>query len=190
MPMINLLPWREELRQKRKKDFLLAALGAVLMGAALTFGTKFYFQQQVSYQEARNNLLRNEITELDAKIADIRELESRKARMIARMEIIEELQTSRPEAVHLMDEAVEILPEGTHLTALRQQGARIEIAGITQSSTRVATLMRNVNDSSWLKDETLQGGGIQWRGSGPSAEGEFTLFANQIRMNDDEEGQR
>lgn len=184
MPMINLLPWREELRLKRKKDFLLAAFGAVLMGAALTFGTKLYFQSQISYQEARNNLLRNEITELDAKIADIRELEARKARMIARMEIIEELQTSRPEAVHLMDEAVNVLPEGTHLTALRQQGARIEITGITQSSTRVATLMRNVDDSSWLKDESLQGGGIEWRANG---DGEFTLFVNQIRMNDDEE---
>lgn len=185
MPKINLLPWREELRQKRKKEFLLAIFGAVLMGAALTFGTKLYYQGRISDQEARNQLLRNEIAELDRQIAEINELDAQKSRLLARMEIIDELQRSRPEAVHLLDEAVEILPEGTHMTALRQEGARIEVAGITQSSTRVSVMMRNIEESSWLKDERL--GGIQWSGSGPTAEGAFTVFANQIGMSQDTE---
>jgi type IV pilus assembly protein PilN len=183
--MINLLPWRAELRQKRKKEFLLAALGAVLMGGALTFGTKFYFQAQISNQEARNTMLRNEITELDAKIADIRELEARKSRLIARMEIIEQLQTSRPESVHLVDEAVSIMPEGTYLTALTQENTRIEIEGITESTTRVSTLMNAINDSQWLKEPML--GRIEW----PSERrGVFTVRANQVRMNDEEESLR
>jgi type IV pilus assembly protein PilN len=186
MPKINLLPWREELRQKRKKEFLLAILGAVLMGAALTFGTKLYYQARISNQEARNTLLRNEIAELDRQIAEINELDAQKSRLLARMEVIDQLQRSRPEAVHLMDEAVEILPEGTHMTAVRQEGARIEIAGVTQSSTRVSVLMRNIEESLWLKDERL--GGIRWSGSGPAAEGAFTVFANQIRMSEEEEG--
>lgn len=182
MPMINLLPWRAELRAKRKKEFLMATLGAVLMGAALTFGTKFYYEAQISNQEARNNMLRTEITELDKRIADIRELEARKARLIARMEIIEQLQTSRPESVHLVDEAVSIMPEGTYLTALTQDDARITIAGITESTTRVSTLMNAVNDSEWLRNPAL--GGIEW----PSERrGIFTVRATQIKMNQDEE---
>jgi type IV pilus assembly protein PilN len=185
MPKINLLPWREELRQKRKKEFLLALFGAVLMGAALTFGTKLYFQQQISNQESRNTLLRTEIAELDRQIAEINELDAQKSRLLARMEIIDQLQRSRPEAVHLVDEAVKILPEGTHLTALRQEGARIELAGVSQSSTRVSVLMRNIEDSPWLKEPRLQG--IQYSGEGPNREGDFTVLANQIRMSDDGE---
>lgn len=185
MPKINLLPWREELRQKRKKEFLMAALGAVLIGGALTLGTKFFYQQKIGAQESRNNLLRTEIAELDRQIEEINELDAQKSRLLARMEIIDQLQRSRPEAVHLMDEAVEILPEGTHMTAMRQEAARIEIAGVSQSSTRVSVLMRNIEDSPWLKQPWLQG--VTYTGSGPSREGAFTIFANQIGL-DDEEG--
>jgi type IV pilus assembly protein PilN len=180
--MINLLPWRAELRQKRKKEFLMATLGAVLMGAALTFGTKFYYQSRISNQETRNQMLRTEITELDRRIADIRELEARKARLIARMEIIEQLQTSRPESVHLVDEAVDIMPEGTYLTAITQDGTRIAIAGITESTTRVSTLMGSINDSDWLRSPRL--GGIEWPAE---RRGVFTVSATQIKMNEEEE---
>jgi len=182
--MINLLPWRAELRQKRKKEFLMATLAAVLMGAALTFGAKLYLEAQIDSQETRNTMLREEIAELDERIEDIRDLEARKSRLIARMEIIEELQTSRPEAVHLMDEAVDILPEGTHLTEIQQEGARISISGVAQSSTRVSALMNNVDDSEWLKEPLLEG--IEYTGSGPNREGDFTLFANQVRMNEEQ----
>ncbi|MGD8339920.1 MAG: pilus assembly protein PilN, partial [Gammaproteobacteria bacterium] len=130
MPTINLLPWREELRQKRKREFLIAAFGAVLLGGALTFGTKFFYQSQIAAQNERNNLLRTEIAELDRQIEEINELDAQKSRLLARMEIIDQLQRSRPEAVHLMDEAVEILPEGAHLTEFRQEGSRIEITGV------------------------------------------------------------
>jgi type IV pilus assembly protein PilN len=183
--MINLLPWRAELRAKRKKEFLMATLGAVLLGAALTFGTKFYFQSRISNQETRNQMLRNEITELDRRIADIRELEARKARLIARMEIIEQLQTSRPESVHLVDEAVNVMPEGTYLTALTQDDARITFAGTTESTTRVSTLMNSINDSEWLRDPGL--GGIDYVSE---RRGNFTVGASQIRMNQEEEGLR
>lgn len=160
----------------------MATLGAVLMGAALTFGTKFYYQSRIANQETRNQMLRAEITELDRRIADIRELEARKARLIARMEIIEQLQTSRPESVHLVDEAVTIMPEGTYLTALTQDDARITVAGITESTTRVSTLMNSINDSDWLRNPGL--GGIEW----PSERrGVFTVRATQINMNEDEE---
>ena len=90
MPRINLLPWREELRQKRKKEFMLAALGAVLMGAALTFGTKVYYETMIANQEDRNNLLRNEITELNKQIKEIEGFEAQRDRLLDRMEIIDQ----------------------------------------------------------------------------------------------------
>lgn len=181
MPRINLLPWREELRQKRKKEFLLAALGAVLMAGALTFGTKVFFQGQIANQQDRNNLLRNEIALLDEQIAEIEELDAQKRRLLARMEIIEQLQRSRPEAVHLMDELVEIIPAGTYLTGVTQVGNRVDMTGSAQSPTRIATMMRNIEDRSvWLTAPAL--GPIETAGEGPTRDSRFALSATQVGM--------
>jgi type IV pilus assembly protein PilN len=181
MPKINLLPWREELRQKRKKDFLTALLGAVLVGGLLVYGSKLTVQSWISAQNTRNALLKNEIAELDKQIAEISSLESQRDRLLARMEIIDQLQRSRPEVVHLFDELVETLPEGVHLTAVTQTGGRIEIKGEAQSSTRVSALMRNIDSSDWLRDPGLDV--VQTVTSGTARNSQFTLFAQQVQMN-------
>jgi type IV pilus assembly protein PilN len=178
MPRINLLPWREELRQKRKKEFLLALLGAVLMGGALTFGTKVFYQRLIANQESRNDMLRAEITELDKQIAEIEGFEAQRDRLLDRMEIIEELQRSRPESVHLMDELVSVLPAGVHLTAVTQQTRNIELLGTTESNQRISNLMRSINESEWLREPRI--GVIQTTGSGPVAEGDFRLNLQQV----------
>ena len=164
----------------------MAGLGAVLMGAALTFGTKVFYQGLISNQEDRNNLLRSEITLLDEQIAEINELDAQKSRLLARMEIIEQLQRSRPEAVHLMDEVVEIVPEGTYFTEMTQIGNRIELNGSAQSPTRVTTLMRNIADrSAWLTAPAL--GPIETSGEGPTRNSRFQLGATQVSMIEGEE---
>jgi type IV pilus assembly protein PilN len=185
MPRINLLPWREELRQKRKKEFLLAVLGAVLMGGALSFGTKVFYQRLIANQEERNDMLREEIAELDMQIAEIEGFEAQRDRLLDRMEIIEELQRSRPESVHLMDELVSILPAGVHLTSVTQQGRNVELIGNTQSNQRISNLMRNVTESEWLREPRI--GIIETSGSGPVAEGEFRLNIQQVPTVDEEE---
>jgi type IV pilus assembly protein PilN len=93
------------------------------------------------------------------------------------MEIIETLQRSRPEIVHIFDEIVRVLPEGVYLTYLKQTGTRFELRGIAQSSTRVSTFMRNIDASDWLADPSLQI--VQTRGRDNASGAEFTLFANQ-----------
>ncbi len=155
MPTINLLPWREALREKRKKEFLLALLGAVLVGGLVVYSSKLVVQSRISGQNSRNALLKSEIAKLDKQIDQISSLETQKKRLIARMEIIDELQRSRPEVVHLFDELVNALPEGAYLTEIKQDGARIEIRGEAQSSTRVSALMRNIDKSPWLKNPSL-----------------------------------
>ena len=184
MPRINLLPWREEQRQKRKKDFLLALGGAVLIGGFITFGSKLTVQQWIQNQESRNDILKTEISELDRQIDEILGLESQKERLLARMDIIEQLQQSRPEVVHLFDELVDALPEGVFLTEITQASARIEISGTAQSSTRVSALMRNIDDSEWLRDPGLDV--VETVEDGAARNARFTVFAQQISVNDEE----
>ena len=185
MPRINLLPWREELRQKRKKDFLMALGGAVLIGGFITLASKMTVRQWIQNQETRNNVLKAEITELDRQIDEILGLENQKERLLARMNIIEQLQQSRPEVVHLFDELVDALPDGVFLTEIIQAAARIEISGIAQSSTRVSALMRNVDGSEWLRDPGLDV--VETVEDGAARNAQFTIFAQQISLNDEDE---
>ena len=178
MPRINLLPWRDELRQKRKKEFLLAILAAALVGGGLTFGTKLFYQGLIANQEDRNDMLRAEIAELDKQIEEIEGFEAQRDRLIERMTIIEELQVQRPEAVHLMDEIVDIMPSGVYLTEMAQQGRNVEVTGMTQSNQRISTMMRNIEDSEWLREPGYPR--IQTEGTGPGSEGLFSLPMKQV----------
>lgn len=183
MPRINLLPWRAELRARRKKEFLVALLGAVLVSAMLVYVSKLTVQGWVSGQNARNTILRDEISKLDEQIAQIATLETQRDRLLARMQIIEQLQRSRPEVVHLFDELVNTLPEGVHFTEVTQNSKQIEIKGAAQSSTRVSALMRNIDGSEWLRDPALEV--VETVSTGPARTSQFTLFAQQVPMGDD-----
>jgi type IV pilus assembly protein PilN len=177
MPKINLLPWREELRQKRKKDFIVAVVAAALLGGGLTWASGWVMDQRISNQRARNTMLQDEIKQLDAQIEQISGLQNQKERLLARMRIIEELQQSRPSIVHLFDEIVNAVPEGTHLTAIAQTNQRVELSGISNSTTRVATLMRNIEASPWLDAPEL--GSIQATDSATGRSSQFVVTARQ-----------
>src|SRR5210317_732409 len=150
MPRINLLPWREEQRKQRQKDFIVAMVGAVIAGIGVVMLTMFTYVQMINNQNARNQRLEAEIVELEKSIAEIDGLERQKERLLARMEIIEQLQRSRPEIVHLFDEMTRQMPEGVYLNGMKQTGARVEIRGVAQSSTRVSALMRQIDASEWM----------------------------------------
>ena len=156
MPRINLLPWRDEERKERKVKFLVA-LGGALIGAMLAaFVGYLLMDSMVSAQDMRNARLKEEIAELDKQIEKINSLEADKARFIARMEVIEKLQRSRPEIVHIFDEISKQLPDGVYLTAITQSGTRLKFEGVAQSSTRVSAFMRNIDGSSYLKNPELE----------------------------------
>jgi type IV pilus assembly protein PilN len=180
MPRINLLPWRAELRQRRKKEFLVALAGSLVLAAGVIYLSKLTVQGWTSAQQGRNQILRAEIAELDKQIAEITGLESQRERLIARMQVITQLQRSRPEVVHLFDELVTAIPEGVHLTEVLQTGNRIEVRGAAQSSTRVSALMRNIDDSAWLRDVGLEG--VDFAASGTERTAQFKVFAQQVPM--------
>ncbi len=178
MPRINLLPWREQERKRRQTNFGIAAIAAVALGALVTFGVSSWLQYRIDYQNERNARLEQEIQRLDALIKEIAALETQKERLLARMEIIDELQRSRPDSVHLFDQLVRILPEGVFYEKMEQQGTKIEIEGIAESSTRVSALMRNIENSEWLEKpglevvETVDDRGVR--------RSRFTVSARQI----------
>ena len=155
-----------------------------MMGGLIAYATKLTVQGMISNQNGRNNMLRTEIASLDQQIEEILGLEAQKERLLARMEIIDQLQRSRPEIVHVFDELVDALPEGVHLMEIRQTENRIEFKGSAQSSTRVSALMRNIDASDWLRDPGLDV--VETTEEGPARNASFAIFAQQISVNDDD----
>ncbi len=183
MPSINLLPWRQALRQRQRKEFLIGIGAAVGFAALITLLTHLTVSSMIDSQHRRNDLLKAEIAELDKAIEQILALEEQKARMISRMQVIDTLQASRPEVVKLFDQMVATLPEGVYLTSVKQSGRKIEFNGVAQSSTRVSAFMRNIDASESLSTPELKV--IQTgRDAGPGAQ--FTLFASQRAVVEEE----
>jgi len=177
MPRINLLPWRDEERKERKLKFLVA-LGGAAIGAFLTaFVGYLMMDSMVSAQDTRNAKLNEEIAELDKQIEKINSLEADKARFIARMEVIEKLQRSRPEIVHIFDEIAKQLPDGVYLTGITQTGTRLKFEGVAQSSTRVSAFMRNIDNSSYLKNPELEV--VETKKDNSVVGATFVLYADQ-----------
>jgi type IV pilus assembly protein PilN len=188
MPRINLLPWREAQRRERKLHFSIALGGAAVAAMAFTFVAYLAVDASISAQQHRNDLLRNQIKVLDKENEEINSLESDKQRFIARMEIIEKLQRSRPEIVHLFDEIVRTLPDGVYLTSVKQTQGRLKFEGIAQSSTRVSAFMRNIDSSEWLKNPALE---VVESKKGDTFGSSFVLDAEQVSHagGDDDEPQ-
>ncbi len=176
MPSINLLPWRQALRQRRRKEFLIGIGAAVGLAALVTLLAHLAVSSMIDAQNRRNDLLKAEITELDKAIEQILALEEQKARMISRMEVIDRLQASRPEVVKLFDQIVAALPEGVYLTSVKQSGKKLEFNGVAQSSTRVSAFMRNIDASESLSSPELK---VIQTGSNAGPGAQFTLFASQ-----------
>lgn len=155
MPQINLLPWREELRKQRNKDFGIAAGVAILLMGAVVGAVHVHFQQRIEFQQKRNAYLESEIAKLNSKIKQIQQIDAEKQRLLARMQIIQKLQSSRPEIVHLFDEFVTTLPEGVYYTQISQRGNRLNLQGVAQSNARVSTLMRQLDASDYMQNPNL-----------------------------------
>lgn len=155
MARINLLPWREERRKQRQKEFgIMLGLGA-LAGVVLWFLLNSYYNGQIEGQNERNAYLQDQIKQVEGKITEIEELDRQKARLLARKEVIEELQANRSQMVHLFDSLVRTIPDGVVLTSIRQEGSKLTLEGRSQSNARVSTYMRNLEGSGWMTKPDL-----------------------------------
>src|SRR5580698_2879480 len=186
MPRINLLPHREQKRKDRRREFAVGLAVAAFAAVLTVVLGKVVYAGWTDSQNAKNNLLKKEIVKLDAQIADIQDLENRKQRLVARMEIIEKLQRKRPEIVHLFDEIVKTVPEGIYLTQIKETGKKLEMKGVAQWSTRVSTFMRNIDSSSWMDNPQLQ---VVESSKDSAAGSSFTLTSDVVGVDVDNGGE-
>ena len=156
MARINLLPWREEKRQERQRQFLMTLLMTAILGVVIVFAAGVVFDQKISHQQSRNELVRQEIRRLEARIKKIDELERTRARLISRKQVIERLQASRSTTVELLDHLAKTIPVGVTLTTISQQGAALALSGSSQSNARVSAYLKELEvDELFLKPELV-----------------------------------
>ncbi|HUV23366.1 MAG TPA: PilN domain-containing protein [Gammaproteobacteria bacterium] len=155
MTQINLLPWREERRQELKKQFVMMVVMTCVLSAAIVGLIHVQMQSKIDYQLSRNGFMTAEIAKVDEEIKEISELQKVRRSLIERMEVIQDLQGSRPSIVHLFTEIVSSVPNGVYLQSLDQKGGNLRIIGEAESNARVSTYMRNLQSSAWLKDPNL-----------------------------------
>ncbi|MCR6686341.1 PilN domain-containing protein [Pseudoxanthomonas sp.] len=155
MARINLLPWRAERRKQRQREFQGMLGLAAVAGLLLSFLVWFYYDRQISGQQARNGFLEEQIAQVKRQNEEIKELDAKKDRLLARKKVIEELQANRSQMVHLFDSLVRTIPDGVTLTALKQEGEILTLQGSAQSNARVSAYMRNLESSGWMTKPDL-----------------------------------
>lgn len=191
MAKINLLPWREEYRKKQQHDFVMSLVAAVAVTCFLFFLVYMQIEGMKEYQQRRNQLIKTEIQVVDKRIKEIKDIESKKTQLMTKIEVIQKLQESRPEIVHLFDELAKITPEGIFLTKFKQQGKNLVLTGKAQSNARVSAYMRGVESSSWLEKPVLQV--IKIKGQNKSSKSlteqlnDFSMLAKQGKKSQKDE---
>lgn len=155
MIRINLLPHRAEKRRARQVQFIAFSVISLVLGAAVVGMVHVAIMTQISYQEGRNAYLNKEIAVLDKQIDEIKKLREQTQSLLARKTVVENLQSTRSDVVHLLDQMLRILPDGVYLKSLKQTGNKISLVGLAQSNARVSTLMRAIEDSPWLDSPVL-----------------------------------
>ncbi|MGR8929790.1 MAG: PilN domain-containing protein [Gammaproteobacteria bacterium] len=186
MARINLLPWREELRKRKQQEFGAGIGLGVLVTALILIFVYMYIEGLKEYQDHRNQILRDEIAVLDRKIAEIKDIEEKKNRLLTKIDVIQKLQESRPEIVHLFDELTRVTPEGIYFTKFTQIGTGLRMEGKAESNARVSALMRAIERSSWLHTPVL--GIIKGEGKNTGAMNDFAMTATQGKKADNEKG--
>jgi len=190
MRRINLLPWREERRQKRQRDFVVHLVLTALVAVAVAFGIHSYMQAQIEHQQERNAYLEDVIKDLDRQIQAINDLKKRKAELTARMEVIEKLQSSRPTIVHLMEAFVSTLPDGVQLTsATVSNDQKISLQGKADAQARVAAYLRRLNSAEYIGKANLVGSGILAQGAGGETTAGQYVFSIEAKITPPKEGE-
>ena len=185
MTRINLLPWREELRQERQKQFMTLLVLTIVLSAAIVGLIHFQMNAKIEYQNSRNAYLSREISKLDNEIAEIKELQKVRKSLIERMDVIQALQASRPSIVHLFTEIVSTVPNGVYLKSLEQNKSTLKLTGEAESNARVSSYMRNLSKSEWLEEPNLEI--IEILDKKVTRVSTFVLTVKQSNINNNEE---
>jgi len=155
MARINLLPWREELRRERQKQFIMSLMATAVVAVIVVFLVGVFFDQKIRHQQFRNDLIRTEISHLETRIKRIDELERTRSRLISRKQVIEQLQASRSMTVELLDNLAKSIPVGVTLVSVKQQGLNLVLAGSSQSNARVSAYLKQLERNDMFRQPEL-----------------------------------
>lgn len=178
MTRINLLPWREMRRKEQDRQLISIGAAASVLMALIIFYGYLHISAIVDAQTKRNQFLEQEIAKVDNDIKEIKEIKKQRDALVARMNVIQQLQADRTEIVHVFDDLARRLPEGMYLTSLKQAGKAITLQGVAQSNARVSTLMRNLDGSDWFQGPELDV--INVAAQGGERVSNFTLRVTQV----------
>ena len=185
MARINLLPWREQAREERKKRFLAAWVATIIAAIGVLFVADLYINNGISFQQSRNQYLQSQINNLNQQIVEIKDLKQKKEQLLERMEVIQKLQGNRPVLVRVFDEVARVVPEGVYFKNLRLEGARLNLVGVAESNNRISSLMRNFDASDWFSDPNLTA--VRKITLNGERVNEFDLTVQQVNPGQDEE---
>ncbi len=155
MANINLLPWRDEYRQEKKKEYLTILAGIAVIAIVAAFLWIQSVNSSIDHQAQRNQMLKTEIAKLEEQVTEIRELQKRKEDLIERMRVIQDLQGNRPLIVRVFDGLVRAVPDGVYLTSIKREGKILRLDGVAESNNRVSSLMRRLDESEWFENPNL-----------------------------------
>lgn len=156
MSNINLLPWRDEYRQEKKREFFSILILLSIVAGLVVFLWFSYANAQIDAQKKRNNLLQSEISQLEKQVKEIENLRKRREQLEARITIIQDLQFKRPLIVRYFDGFVRAVPEGLYFSSLNRTGDKFSVKGVTESNNRVSALMRSLDRSDWFSAPNLK----------------------------------
>ena len=180
MARINLLPWREEARVERQRQYVYSLLGTLVLGSILILMVGLFFDQRISHQEARNQQIQVEINRLQLRINRIIELEKTRDRLISRKQVIESLQASRSLTVELLDRLAMSIPVGVTLRTVTQQGIKLTLLGTSQSNARVSAYLQSLEGMALFVKPELK---YVRAASGAATQVESYEYAIQVNLN-------
>ncbi|MBV1905548.1 MAG: PilN domain-containing protein [Pseudomonadales bacterium] len=178
MAKINLLPWREWERERKKNEFLTQLAIVAVFGLVLVMGAGTYLDGLVDNQQARNRFVQTRISVMDKRIAEISKLREEREDLLARMRVIQELQGNRPIIVHVFDDLVRTLAKGVYYDKVSLTGTGLSMNGIAESNNRISSLMRNIESSDWFARPNLKG--IKENTSQGAQASSFEMTASQV----------
>jgi Tfp pilus assembly protein PilN len=186
MSNINLLPWREAAKLRQKNQFFAMLIAGAVVSAILVVVVNFVYQHAISRQNARNQFLQAEMAQLDIKIGEINRLKIRRAELIERMRLIDQLQQSRNLAVHIFDQLPSLVTTGVYLDSLSYKERRIDVVGKSEAHSRVANMMRLIDKSGWLGQTTISS--IYASDSKPISLSQFAMMFNVLKESERQSG--
>lgn len=176
---LNLLPWREMRRREQDRQLLTVAIGAWVLMIVIVFYAHMHVTALIDAQNRRNEFLKQEIAKVEKEIKEVAELRKRRQDLIARMNVIQQLQGDRTRVVRIFDELVRRVPDGVQLLSLKQSGgSAMVLTGVAQSNARVSALMRNFAASDWFAEPELEV--INVKQQGGDRVSEFSLKVKNV----------